>query len=70
MDPYAEVCKRFEDQHIRYLVVGVFGINFYARQAGQIITTPADRPKNRLFLEQHSEIIGSLLRRRKRGQWK
>jgi hypothetical protein len=171
MDPYAEVCKRFEDQRIRYLIVGVFGINFYARQAGQIITTAdcdvllpaglailrkalqtlkamgfvfeaggepmpaldpailkgvlraravvcaerpdaridictqiagaefeglwrrhrefvvegtiirvgplqalvkskrlADRPKDRLFLEQHSEIIDSLLRRRKRGR--
>jgi len=38
-DPYVEVCKRLEDQRVRYLIVGVFGINFYARQAGQIITT-------------------------------
>jgi hypothetical protein len=39
MDPYVEVCKRFEDERIRYVIVGVFGINFYARQVGEIITT-------------------------------
>jgi hypothetical protein len=39
MDAYVEVCKRFEDERIRYVIVGVFGINFYARQVGDIITT-------------------------------
>jgi hypothetical protein len=34
MDAYVEVCKRFEDERIRYVIVGVFGINFYARQLG------------------------------------
>jgi len=39
MDPYVEVCERFAEQGIRYVLVGVFGINFYARQVGEIITT-------------------------------
>ena len=39
MDPYVEVCHRFAEQGIRYVLVGVFGINFYARQVGEIITT-------------------------------
>jgi hypothetical protein len=39
MDPYVEVCKRLADEDIRYVIVGVFGINFYARQVGEIITT-------------------------------
>jgi hypothetical protein len=39
MDPYIEVCKKFAENGIRYVIVGVFGINFYARQAGEIITT-------------------------------
>ncbi len=39
MDPYVEVCKRFAEEGIRYVIVGVFGINFYARQVGEIITT-------------------------------
>jgi hypothetical protein len=39
MDPYVEVFKQFAEEGIRYVIVGVFGINFYARQAGQIITT-------------------------------
>lgn len=39
MDPYTEVCKQFAEKGIRYVIVGVFGINFYARQAGEIITT-------------------------------
>jgi hypothetical protein len=58
MDPYIEVCKRFADDGVRYVIVGVFGINFYARQAGQIITTadcdilvPADFPVFRKALQ-------------------
>ena len=58
MDPYIEVCKRFADDGIRYVIVGVFGINFYARQAGEIITTadcdilvPADFPVFRKALQ-------------------
>lgn len=39
MDPYVEVCRRLEDESVQYLIVGVFGINFYSQQAGQIITT-------------------------------
>jgi len=39
MDPYVEVCKRFEDEHLRYVIVGVFGINFYSQQTGHLITT-------------------------------
>ena len=39
MDPYVEVCRRFEEEGIPYVIVGVFGINFYARQMGEIITT-------------------------------
>jgi hypothetical protein len=39
MDPYVEVCKQFADKGIRYVVVGVFGINLYAQQVGEIITT-------------------------------
>jgi hypothetical protein len=39
MDPYVEVCRRFENARIRYVIVGVFGINLYAQQFGEIITT-------------------------------
>jgi hypothetical protein len=39
MDPHVEVCQRFEEARVRYVIVGVFGINFYARQAGQLMTT-------------------------------
>jgi hypothetical protein len=39
MDAYVEVCERFEEHGIRYVLVGVFAINFYARQVGEVITT-------------------------------
>ncbi len=39
MDPYVDVCRQFEDARVRYVIIGVFGINFYAQQAGEIITT-------------------------------
>jgi hypothetical protein len=39
MDPYVDVCRRFEDARVRYVIIGAFGINFYAQQAGEIITT-------------------------------
>lgn len=39
MDPYLEACSRLEQAGIRYMIVGVFGINFYAQQMGHIITT-------------------------------
>ena len=39
MDPYVEVCKHFEEEGVHYVIVCVFGINFYAGQAGQVITT-------------------------------
>jgi hypothetical protein len=39
MDPYVDVCRHLEEAGIRYLVIGVFGINFYAQQVGEVITT-------------------------------
>jgi hypothetical protein len=39
MDPYIDLCRRFENAGIRYLIIGVFGINFYAEQVGQVVTT-------------------------------
>lgn len=39
MDPYVEVCARFEAAGLRYLIVGAFGINLYAGQVGLVITT-------------------------------
>jgi hypothetical protein len=38
-DPYVDVCRRFEHAGVRYVIVGVFGINLYAQKAGQFITT-------------------------------
>jgi hypothetical protein len=39
MDPYADVCRHLERAGVRYVIIGVFGINFYAQQVGEIITT-------------------------------
>jgi len=39
MDAYVEVCKRFAEEGVRYVIVGVFGINFYAQEVGEIVTT-------------------------------
>jgi hypothetical protein len=39
MDPYAEACDQLDRAGIKYLVVGAFGINLHAAQAGAVITT-------------------------------
>ena len=63
MDPYVEVCARFDEQSIRHVLVGVFGINFYAQQVGEIITTadceiliPAELPILRKSLQVLAEM--------------
>jgi hypothetical protein len=39
MDPYVDACRRFRNSRLRYVIVGAFGINLYAQQVGQVITT-------------------------------
>jgi hypothetical protein len=39
MDPYVDVYRRFQDEGVRCIIIGVFGINFYAQQVGEVITT-------------------------------
>lgn len=39
MHPYVEACAALRRAGVRYVIVGVFGINFYARDAGSVFTT-------------------------------
>jgi len=39
MDPYVEACVRLEDAGVRYLLVGAFGANLYAREVGMVFHT-------------------------------
>lgn len=39
MDPYAKICQSLNRARVRYVVVGVFGINLYAEEAGVVMTT-------------------------------
>lgn len=39
MDPFARLVKRLRDARARFVVIGVAGVNYYARAAGQIFTT-------------------------------
>jgi hypothetical protein len=39
VDPYIRVCRELEKARVRYVIVGAFGANLYARDAGCVITT-------------------------------
>jgi len=39
MDPYVRVCRNLGRAGVRHLIVGAFGVNLYARDVGQVITT-------------------------------
>jgi hypothetical protein len=39
MDPYVDIFRRFGEADVQYVIIGVFGINFYAQGAGHLITT-------------------------------
>jgi hypothetical protein len=39
LDPFARLVKRLRDARVRFVVIGVAGVNYYARAAGQIFTT-------------------------------
>jgi hypothetical protein len=36
---YGEVCRRFHEGRVPYVIVGVFGANLHAQQAGLVVTT-------------------------------
>jgi hypothetical protein len=39
VNPYARACRDLEKAGVRYVIVGAFGANLYARDAGCVITT-------------------------------
>lgn len=39
VDPYLEIIRKFSKEKILYIVIGVSGINYYARDSRQIIMT-------------------------------
>jgi hypothetical protein len=39
VDPYARACRNLERAGVRYVIVGAFGANLYARDAGLIVRT-------------------------------
>jgi len=39
LDPFARLVKRLRDARVRFVVIGVSGVNYYARAGGQIFTT-------------------------------
>jgi hypothetical protein len=39
LDPFARLVKRLRENRVRFVVIGVSGVNYYARAAGQIFTT-------------------------------
>jgi hypothetical protein len=39
MDPYVRASRHLARAGVRHLIIGAFGVNLYARDAGQIITT-------------------------------
>lgn len=39
MNPYIQACRALGQARVRYLIVGVFGINLYAEEAAEVMTT-------------------------------
>jgi hypothetical protein len=39
VDPYVRACRDLEEAGVRYIIVGAFGVDLYARDAGCIIRT-------------------------------
>jgi hypothetical protein len=39
MDPFASLCQRFHDARVRFLVIGVWGANYYAHSGATLFST-------------------------------